>query len=179
MPSEDHAPLNGRRFYRDARNRPVVYAYSIFMTALVASTLAGYAEGHDSSIVLVAVLSAIWVAFISWFVWFAAVRIGLVESESGLSAQALRRKTVAWSDIASFEVPKHQPFGWTAVYARLHSGRRVNLAVSQGRRVVWHGGDTEDITSVLRARLSERHDLARDRELTETSQGAARSSRPS
>ena len=157
MASHDSEPPDGWRFYRVARVRPILWAYSVFMTAMFVAVIASSASDRGSSVALTVGLTVMWVGVIAGLVWIGC-RNGLAESAVGLCAQSLRRREVAWEDISAFDVPDRQPFGWTAVYARRHSGRRVNLVVMQGKRIVWRDGETMDIASVLAARLGEWRD---------------------
>jgi hypothetical protein len=142
------------RTYRTSLIRPVAFTYTGGAALIVTLRLLSYASDHGS-VVVTALVGVIWIALIYWALWV-GVHIGVRETEEGLASQfSFMRPFVAWDDIETFETPKDPPFGWTKVYARCRSGKRVTLAVMQDRQVVWQGGETRDIVSVLTERLAE------------------------
>jgi hypothetical protein len=141
------------RSYRVARNRPLSWVYAAVMTAIVMANVVRYGADEHGFPTQALVETAFWTGVIGWFLWMSS-RVGVDETDSGLiSHSTFRNRVVAWDDIESFGVPPHQLLGWTQVCARCRSGRSVTLSVSQGKRVVWQGGETLDIESVLTERL--------------------------
>lgn len=85
-----------------------------------------------------------------------AVRSGVYERDDGITLRSLFGSThYGWDDLDRFE---HQRRGThDIVYARLTDGSRRRLTnLLQGQRVLWDGGETRDIVSVLHERLAER-----------------------
>lgn len=60
-------------------------------------------------------------------------------------------KKLEWHDIAGFDTKR-----WVfnhEVFIYLTSGERVRTSLIQGRHVIWKGGRTRDILSILRGEL--------------------------
>jgi hypothetical protein len=61
-----------------------------------------------------------------------------------------------WAQLAGFDHARRGTHDY--VYARLTDGSRHRLTnVLQGQRVIWDGGQTDDIVSILSGRLAEKH----------------------
>lgn len=100
------------------------------------------------------VLMAFVIAFAAIIVWgeMMGVRAGLYESEVGLTCRSpYGSYRVGWPDI---DTGDHRKVGTKdRVYVHLiHGHWRVLPGVLQGQRVVWDGGETRDIVSVLTGR---------------------------
>lgn len=70
---------------------------------------------------------------------------------------ALKTSTVGWSDIRAFDTRKW--FVNHEVMVVLTNGQRIHTALVQQRVVVWKGGQTKDILSVLQNELDLRSGL--------------------
>jgi hypothetical protein len=95
-----------------------------------------------------------WIIVISMWANVVAVKGGVYEVDDGITLRSLFSSThYEWGDLERFE---HQRRGThDFVYARLTDGSRRRLAnLLQGQRVLWDGGQTNDIVAVLSERLA-------------------------
>jgi nitrogen fixation-related uncharacterized protein len=86
-----------------------------------------------------------------------AVTAGVYEEEDGIVARSLFGVArYEWAQLAGFDHARRGTHDY--VYARLTDGSRHRLTnVLQGQRVIWDGGQTDDIVSILSGRLAEKH----------------------
>jgi hypothetical protein len=117
---------------------------------------------HKTNWTLMIVLG-IWIVVISAWANVVAVRGGVYEGDDGITLRSFFGSThYGWGDLDRFE---HQRRGThDIVYARLTDGSRRRLTnLLQGQRVLWDGGQTNDIVAVLSERLAERRAIRGDR----------------
>jgi hypothetical protein len=138
------------RFYRGVRARRVlllVACYAIAGSAIAVATAKSLSPGDVAAIVAVG-----GVCF--GYVLYGAFRLGVKESVEGLSwFLYVTRTRIAWEQIRKIEVIR---IGVSRGVIVRCDGRRNGIApLAQGGRVVWQGGSTNDIVSVLTDRVNQ------------------------
>jgi Bacterial PH domain len=123
----------------------------------------GLAFGSHKTNWTVMIVLGVWIVVISVWANVVAVKGGVYEGDDGITLRSFFGSTqFRWGDLDRFE---HQRRGThDIVYARLTDGSRRRLTnLLQGQRVLWDGGQTNDIVAVLSERLAERRAIRGDR----------------
>jgi hypothetical protein len=138
------------RFYRLVRVRRLSFFY--FGVVLVIVTV-GIATGGSLSVTQAVLLASIEVVCLG-FVLYSAFRVGVQESADGLSwFFYVWRGRVTWEQIQQFDVMRGGVY--PLVVVRRDGRRSSALPLNQGSRVIWDGGSTTDIVSVLTDRANQ------------------------
>jgi len=140
--------MNGRH-YRTRRNRLLAYPFSILMTILgliVATAPRGglLLPMAGGAMIIFAVVFTRWVS-----------RVGIEVGQDGIVVYGpFMTRRVRWSKVAGLATHR-----WSinqVVDVKLSDGRTLNTNLIQGAPVIWNGGRTKDILSVLQAEFDSR-----------------------
>jgi hypothetical protein len=138
------------RAYRVVRAQRFLLA---FWVCVIAITMVVVATAKSLSLGQIVTLVAI-DGVCGGYALYNAFHFGVKESASGLSWFLYVTHTrVAWEQIRKVEVTR---VGISRALLIRCEGRRNGIApLTQGKRVVWHGGGTNDIVSVLTDRVNQ------------------------
>ena len=138
--------MSARR-YRTRRGKWTVYplgALAGFLGLVLATT------PHDVA-AAVRVIAIAGVVLVAWITWRAG-RIGVeTRLDEIIRYGAFRTQRVPWDEVVGLATKRI--FTSTLIFLELDGGRRLQTGLVQGVTVIWRGGETNDILSVLQRDL--------------------------
>jgi hypothetical protein len=102
----------------------------------------------------VRVIAIAGVVLVAWITWRAG-RIGVeTRLDEIIRYGAFRTQRVPWDEVVGLATKRI--FTSTLIFLELDGGRRLQTGLVQGVTVIWRGGETNDILSVLQRDLDAR-----------------------
>lgn len=150
-------PLDGYRYYQSARLRSgVLFLYAYAAIGAAVTVLATAIDSKTFPVLVAAIGGAGFVAVVLWGERV-VMKTGLEECPHGfIDHKNFGSRLLRLEDIQRFD--HRRVLSVDRVYAVRVQGDRGDpiQGLIQGRRIVWDGGETDDIVDVLNARLHAR-----------------------